>query len=319
MKVVELVVSEECAGERLDRFLAARTEWSRSQLRARIDAGDVLVDGQPPAKAGQPLGAGARVHLTVPPPPPSTAVPEDLHIAVVYEDEHLIVVDKAPGMVVHPSPGHDRGTLVNGLLGRYQALAPGAAEDGRPRPGIVHRLDKDTSGLLVVARTAAARAELMRALAAREVHRRYLAIVHGPNLTDEGTFDTLHGRHPKDRKRFSSRVREGRRAVTHWRVLARSRTLALVECTLETGRTHQIRVHFADSGHPIVRDATYAGRRRAPGSEGAATARLKRQALHAWQLELSHPITGAPMRWKADPPGDLAGLIAALFGDEALL
>ncbi len=314
---IDITVPAEAEGQRLDRFLTSVIELSRSQIRARIDAGDVLIDGARPTKAGQPLLGGEAIAVTIPPPPPTTALPEDIPLDVVYEDQHLVVVNKAADMVVHPSIGHETGTLVNALLHRYGALAEAPlSEDGRPRPGIVHRLDRGTSGVLVVARTQPARERLSAMLAERTIHRHYLAVVHGPNLDDSGTFDTMHGRHPRDRKRFSSRVRTGKRAVTHWQVRARAKYTALVECKLETGRTHQIRVHFADAGHPVVGDDAYAGRRRAPGSEGRALLRMDRQALHAWRLELNHPITGESLSLGALPPDDMAGTITAVFGAE---
>jgi 23S rRNA pseudouridine1911/1915/1917 synthase len=316
---MDITVPAECTGQRLDQFLVKVSGLSRSQITQRIRAGDVHVDGLPAKKAGQRVTGGAKLALVIPPGPSSVAIPESIPLDVVYEDAHLIVVNKSPDMVVHPSPGHESGTLVNALLGRYEALAPDlGTEDGRPRPGIVHRLDRGTSGLLVVARDVQARDGLSAQIAARSVGRRYLAIIHGPKLADEGTFDTLHGRHPRDRKRFTSRVREGRRAVTHWKVLARARTVALVECRLETGRTHQIRVHFADDGHPLVGDTAYAGRRRAPGSEGAALKMLARQALHAWALRFEHPVTGEDLQLHVDPPSDMRGAIEAVFGKDCL-
>lgn len=313
---------EEAAGERLDRFLAAASGLSRSQIGVRVSAGDVLIGGERPSKAGTRLRAGDLIHLTVPPPPPSDAEPEDLPLAVVYEDEHIIVVDKAAAMVTHPSRGHESGTLVNALLHHFGRLAPALPDSdpsSPPRPGIVHRLDRGTSGLLVIARTVAARDGLSAQMAARDIHRTYLAIAHGPNLADEGCFDTLHGRHPRHRTRFTTHVSTGRRAVTNWRVLARARTVLLVRCQLHTGRTHQIRVHLADAGHPLVGDTLYGGRRRAPGSEGAALSRLERQALHAWRLELTHPISGESMEFEAPLPPDMARAVRAVFADAELV
>ena len=313
---MELRVSIDAAGERLDTWLAEAAGMSRSQIGLRIDAGDVLIEGRLPLKAGQKLRGGERISLVVPPPPPSEAAPEALPIDIVYEDAHLVVVNKAADMVVHPSPGHDRGTLVNALVHRYGTLAPDlGAEDGRPRPGIVHRLDRGTSGLLVVARDAPTRDALMAQIAARTVRRQYLAIVHGPKLEDAGTFRTLYGRHPTDRKRFTSRLAEGKVAVTHFSVIARARTVALVLCRLETGRTHQIRVHFADHGHPVAGDTLYGGDRRASGAEGHALAGLTRQALHAWRLAFVHPATGEAIAFEAPLPPDLAELVRSLFGD----
>lgn len=315
-RVLLLEVPPDARGARLDVWLAATAGVSRSQLGLRLLAGDVLLDGRAPNKAGYPLRGGERVRLTLPPPPPTTALPEALPVEVLYEDEHLIVLNKAADMVVHPSPGHDSGTLVNALVHRFGTLAPDlGTEDGRPRPGIVHRLDLGTSGAIVVARTAAARDGLMRAIAAREVSRRYLAVVHGTRLPASGTWRTLHGRDPRHRHRFSSRVSEGREAVTHWEVLARSRAATLIACRLETGRTHQIRMHCADASAPIVGDALYGGERPVTGPEAPALRAIHRQALHALTLAFRHPVSGAPITCHAPPPEDLARLLAALFGE----
>lgn len=316
-KVVACEVSPELQGERLDRALTGLSGLSRSQIIQRVSAGDVTVNGVVVTKAGLKLRTGQKLALTVPPPPPSDAIPQDLPIDVIYEDEHILVVNKAADMVVHPSPGHDSGTLVNALVHRFSLAPDLGTADGRPRPGIVHRLDRGTSGLLVVARTVAARDVLSDRIARRDdFSRRYLAIIFGPKLADTGTWDTLHGRDPKHRRRFSARVREGRRAITHWKVIARARSAALIECTLQTGRTHQIRVHAADAGHPIAGDTLYAGRRAGVGTEGIALRKLDRQALHAWELAFSHPITGVEMTLRAPPPPDLSGSISAVFGVE---
>ena len=300
---------------RLDQFLAEVSELSRSQISQRIDSGDVLVDGSPPTKSGLRLRGGEVIDLRIPPPPSSDAIPQDIPFDVLYEDEELVVVDKPADLVVHPSPGHETGTMVNALLYRYGNLAPDVGtEDGRPRPGIVHRLDLGTSGVMLVARTLAARVALSEQIAMRHVSRRYLALVHGTKLPETGTFETLHGRHPKDRKRFSSRVRQGKVAVTHYRVIARSSTMSLVECALETGRTHQIRVHFSDAGFPLVGDKTYGGRRRTTGRGATSANRLERQALHAWSIAFEHPITHTPLAFHQYPPLDMAEVIYAVFG-----
>jgi len=318
---VQLVVNPDEVGCRLDRYLTERTALSRSQIGLRIRAGDVTINDQPPTKVGHRLQAGDVVSLTIPPPAPSTAIPEDIPLTIVFEDEHLVVIHKPAGMVVHPSPGHHSGTLVNALVHRYGTLAPEATApmDG-PRPGIVHRLDRDTTGLIVVARSVAARDHLSKQFSERSASRRYLAIVHGPRLNDKGTFDTLHGRHHKDRKRFSSKVPKGRQAITHWTVLARANHVALVECALQTGRTHQIRVHFFDHGHPIVGDSTYGGSHRVPGPQGQVLSKLTHQALHAYRLTLTHPITNEEMTFQALPTGAMADAIEHVFGtmDELL-
>ena len=314
-----VIVPRHADRQRLDHFLTEMSGLSRSQIALRYRHGDIEIDGRRPQKSGERLRSGQLVTISVPPPPPSEARPQAIPLDIVYEDEHLVILDKAADMVVHPSPGHDDGTLVNALLHRFGTLAPDlGTEDGLPRPGIVHRLDRGTSGLMVVARTAAARDGLQILIADRHVTRRYLAVVHGPRLADSGTFDTLHGRHPNDRKRFTTRVGEGKNAITHWVVLARSRSLALVECRLKTGRTHQIRVHFADDGHPLAGDTVYGGSRRLPGAEGAVIGTLTRQALHAWKLAFRHPITGAALAFRRLPPPDLLDVITRVFGEDVV-
>jgi 23S rRNA pseudouridine1911/1915/1917 synthase len=296
--------------------LASQLNVSRSQISLRIDAGDVLVDGKRPPKAGVKLRGGETLEVTLPPPPPSEAIPEELPIDVIYSDEHLIVVNKASDMVVHPSPGHESGTLVNALLFHFGELAhyPDDSE-GLLRPGIVHRLDRGTSGLLVVARNAVARKGLALQLSERSMSRRYLALVHGRKIEDTGTYDTLHGRHQKDRRRFSSRVESGKQAITHWRVLGRSASFALVECRLQTGRTHQIRVHFTDHGHAVVGDALYSGVRHLRGPGSRAINALTHQALHAFRLEFTHPVSGDLVTFEAPPPEDFEGVLETLFDD----
>ena len=311
---------QDTSGERLDRFLVTVSELSRSQIGIRIDAGDVTVAGRVVSKAGTKMRGGETITMNVPPPAPSKAVAENIPISIVYQDDHLAVVDKRPDMVVHPSPGHSGGTLVNALLYHFGELAQPRDGDNEAdlRPGIVHRLDRGTSGLLVVARDVPTRDGLAAQFAAHTAGRQYVAIIHGPKLENSGTFDTFHGRNPKHRKRFTSKLNSGRNAVTHWTVLARAKTAALVRCRLKTGRTHQIRVHFSDHGHPVAGDEMYGGCRRSTGSEGAALRKLTRQALHAYQLEYIHPITGEPMRHVAELPSDIKQVVQALFGDDGL-
>jgi 23S rRNA pseudouridine1911/1915/1917 synthase len=283
---------------------------SRSQVKRLLDQGHCTVNDQVcrPAKR---LKANDRVIITVPPPEPDQALPEAIDLAVLYEDEQVIVVDKPPGMVVHPASGHRRGTLVNALLSHCSGLS---GIGGKLRPGIVHRLDKLTSGVMVASKTDEAHISLAEQFARHDVERRYLTVVAG-KLAGSGTFDTRHGRHPKDRKRFSGRVERGRRAVTHYRVLAFLRGASLVEATLETGRTHQVRVHFAEAGHAVLGDPIY-GR---PPRDRVARDRaneLGRQALHARVLGFIHPKTGQPLRFASPPPPDMQRLIAALDLEE---
>jgi 23S rRNA pseudouridine1911/1915/1917 synthase len=314
-------VAEEDVGQRTDVFVSARLkDHSRSQVGRAIQDGRVTVNGAPPSKAGVRLRLDDVVTFTS--EPPRAVVPEaqDLPLGLVHVDDWLVVVDKPPGMVVHPSAGHPDGTMVNALLHHIGELSDvGPAE----RPGIVHRLDKDTSGLLVVARDAATHRALSAALAARDVHRRYIAVLLGRRFDDQGTIETLFGRHPRERLKMSGRVPVGKRACTHWRVLARSDALVLVEIALDTGRTHQIRVHMSEAGHPVIADALY-GRQPPRGGGGrlafehGAVRKMPRQALHAAVLAFAHPQTGQSVRFAAPLPSDMATLIERVFGADGL-
>jgi 23S rRNA pseudouridine1911/1915/1917 synthase len=302
-------------GGRLDRVLAADPGLgvSRSQLGRLVDEARVAVNGRPAVKPGQRVRPGDRVTVEVPPPAPLEAAPEDIPLAVVYEDDAVLVVDKPAGLVVHPAAGHGGGTLVNALLHHAGALAGGDPH----RPGIVHRLDKDTSGLLVVAKTPAARDALAARFKAHDLERVYLALVHGVPAGGRGRIESLIGRHPTDRKRMSGRVARGRGAVTHYAVVrALPGPMALLEVRLETGRTHQIRVHLSERGHPVVGDRTYGGHRPPSGAlppgARAAVAGLGRQFLHASVLGFPHPATGTPLRFTSPLPPDLAAVLAAL-------
>ncbi|MGM0585283.1 MAG: RluA family pseudouridine synthase [Pseudomonadota bacterium] len=336
---VLLTVTGAEAGQRLDKALAALAPpgLSRSRLRALIEDGAVAgPDGQPVRDPRAGVKAGEVWTVSLPVPAPATPQPEAIPLEVVYEDAYLIVVNKPAGMVVHPAPGSPSGTLVNALLHHCAGSLSGVG--GELRPGIVHRIDKDTSGLLVAAKCDAAHQGLAEQFAAHDMERAYLAICWGaPDARDarlmgldgvtaetggwlrvEGRID----RHPGDRKRMAVVRRGGRRAVTHLRVDAVAGPIghpaaARLECRLETGRTHQIRVHLAWMGHPLVGDAVYGrGSRSAPGEIGeAAQAALEgfpRQALHAATLGFSHPVTGEPLRFEADPPEDMTELMAAL-------
>ncbi len=252
--------------------------------------------------------AGAEVVMRPSPPPPSEAIPEDIPLDVLFEDADILVVNKPAGLVVHPAAGHPKGTLVNAILHHLQGERPPGKEP--ERPGIVHRLDKDTSGVMVIAKSVRARDALVERFAKHDIERAYLAIAVG-HPPEKATWETLHGRHPKDRKRFSSRVAKGKRAVTHLRVLERLHGAALVECRLETGRTHQIRVHLADAGHPLLGDPLYGGRPKDPRLRAAAGA-LGRQALHARLLGFVDPITGESRRFEVEAPADFRAALAAL-------
>lgn len=297
---------------RLDHFLAGcDLPLTRSQLRRLIDEGDVTVRGLPVTKPGHKLRPGDEIAVSLHPPREARAVAQDIALTVVHEDRHLIVIDKPPGLVVHPAPGHPDGTLVNALLAHCTDLS---GVGGELRPGIVHRLDKDTSGVMVAAKDDATHVALTDMFERHDLVREYLAVVSPPPRDASGTFSTLHGRHPTDRKRFSSKVVRGKPAITHYRVEERLGAVAvLVRCRLETGRTHQIRVHFADHGSPVVGDQVY-GRRPRGQVLAEPAAALGRQALHAAVLSFVHPITGEALRFETEPPADMQRLVRALKG-----
>jgi len=292
----DFTIAPELAGLRLDQALARlMPEHSRSRIRTWIDAGRVSV-GEETGRAKRKLHGGEQVVVSPLEDPRANAfVAQPLPLSIVYEDEALIVVDKPAGLVVHPGSGNWDGTLANALLHHAPQLAAVA------RAGIVHRLDKDTSGLLVVAKTPTAQTELVRQLQARTVRREYLALVHGL-VTRGGRIDAPLGRHPVRRTSMAV-VAAGKPAITHYEVRERFAACTLLACRLETGRTHQIRVHLATLQHPLVGDRTY-GRRHTLG--------FPRQALHAWRLALVHPVTRGPMQWESPLPGDLAALLASL-------
>ncbi|MEE8528750.1 MAG: 23S rRNA pseudouridine(1911/1915/1917) synthase RluD [Gammaproteobacteria bacterium] len=303
---------EEQAGKRLDQALAELfPDYSRSRIKAWIDAGQVLLDGKPPrprtrVRGGEEVALKAVIESVEVP-----VEPQQLKLDIVFEDADLIVVNKAAGMVTHPGAGNPRDTLQNGLLGHDPTLS------ALPRSGLIHRLDKDTSGLLVVARTVPAVTRLTRAMQSRAIERQYIAVCRGV-MTAGGTIEQPVGRHPVDRTRMAVHER-GRPAVTLYRVVQRYRAHTRCLVRLETGRTHQIRVHFAHLGFPLVGDKTYGGRLAVPRG---ATERLaeslrafRRQALHASRLTLDHPSTGERMEWQVPLPTDLAELVNVLKGD----
>ena len=309
----QAIVPESAAGRRLDAVLAELfPEYSRSRLSAWIKSGDVSVDGAS-IRGRDPVRGGETVTLTAVQETQTHAVAEDIPLDILYEDADVFVIDKPAGLVVHPGAGNPAGTLVNALLHRDPGL------ELLPRAGIVHRLDKDTSGVMVVARNLPAHTALVAQLSAREVHRQYLAIVVGA-LVSGGTANAAIDRHPRDRVRMAVRE-DGKDAVTHYRLRERFRNHTALECRLETGRTHQIRVHMAHLKHPIVGDPLYGGSFKLPKGASdefiAALRGFKRQALHAEVLEFMHPASGEPVRCSAPVPEDMQQLMKLLREDAA--
>jgi 23S rRNA pseudouridine1911/1915/1917 synthase len=325
--VETVVVGEAEAGERLDRVLASHvTALSRTRLKALVQDGRVTVGGRTIRDPGHRVNAGERLTVEVPPPEPAVPEPESIPLAIVHEDDDLIVIDKPPGLVVHPAAGNRSGTLVNALIARCGASLSGIG--GVKRPGIVHRLDKDTTGLMVIAKNDRAHRALAAQFAdhgrAGPLERGYLAFVWGTPDRPRGTIDKSLGRHPRARERMAVRA-DGRHAVTHWEVLERypgidgKPVASLIACRLETGRTHQIRVHLASIGHPLLGDPVYGtGWRtkaaRLPEAARAALQALGRQALHAYLLGVEHPVSGQHLVFRSALPSDLDLLRRSLRG-----
>ena len=305
------------AGQRVDSFLAeAIGNFSRSRLKALIEQGHVTRDGSKLTQPSEPVRAGARYAVTPPPARPALPQPQKIAFTILYEDSDLLVIDKPAGLVVHPAPGNLDGTLVNALLAHCGDSLPGIG--GERRPGIVHRLDKDTSGVMVVAKTEPALAALSAAFATHDLDRAYLALCWGLPNPAAGEIEGAIGRDPRERKRMAVVGHGGKKALTRYRLLAQHQAaLALLECRLATGRTHPIRVHLASAGHPVVGDPVYL--RRIPAVSRALPDALRRrlldfprQALHASRLGFTHPRTGHPLSFTTPPPSDMQALLTLL-------
>ncbi len=309
---IRRLVVPETGIDRLDTWLVQMCEgFSRNRIQGLIDAGFVRIDGEVAIKTSVRPPPGAQVEVFVPPPVPAIPEPEDIPLSVLYEDDDLLALDKPPGLVVHPAPGHNGGTLVNALLHHCPNLS---GIGGVARPGIVHRLDQDTSGVMVVAKSEAAMQRLARAFASHaQIRKTYLAIAHGVPVPQDGRIENLLARHAVNRKKMAIVEERGKRAITNYHTVpngiraGQAVPLSLVECRIETGRTHQIRVHLASLGCPIAGDSVY--------GKSSLDRRLdpppKRQLLHAWRLELAHPITGEALTFEAPIPADFAPLISS--------
>ena len=291
--MTKLTLISDTAGERLDAFLARSVEdLSRSAAQKLMEKGAVTNSGRP-VKKNEKTTEGMTVEVELPDPEPNDVIPQDIPLDVVYEDADVIVINKPVGLVVHPAPGHPDGTLVNALL--YHCGDSLSGINGQLRPGIVHRIDRDTSGLIIAAKNDKAHVALADQLQDHSLARVYEAVVHGNIRDDEGTVDAPIGRHPIDRKKMAIDRKDGRRAVTHWTVLGRYPGYTHIQCRLETGRTHQIRVHMASIGHPLVGDPVYGGNRKSlPGLVG--------QCLHARKLRFIHPATQSPLEVECPLP-----------------
>ena len=305
--ILEHTVTAEEAGNRVDRVLAdAFPDLSRTRIKALIQRGCLTSGGRTVAETSLGVKPGDRLVLAVPPPADSALVPEDIPLAIVHEDEHLLVIDKPAGLVVHPGAGHARGTLVHALLSHCGDSLSGIG--GQARPGIVHRLDKDTSGLMIVAKTDEAHVRLSAALSARRIAREYLAIVRGLMVPPAGDITGAIGRDPRHRKRMAVVPTGGKPALTRYRTQQSwGQSATLLQCSLATGRTHQIRVHMSSKGHPVLGDSLY----------GGASGRMARQALHAASLGFHHPVTDDYLEYRSGPPPDIRSLIAYLNNPEA--
>ncbi|MGH7900923.1 MAG: RluA family pseudouridine synthase [Thermodesulfobacteriota bacterium] len=298
---IELEIPEEFSGQRADLALAGLLkEFSRSQIRRLIDDENILLKGRA-IKPSQRLIAGDSVSITVPPPTPLETLPQDIPISIIYEDQDILVVNKPPGMAVHPGAGIREGTLVNAILYKCRNLS---GIGGKTRPGIVHRLDKNTSGVLIVAKNDFSHRSLVEQFKSRDIEKRYLALVIGNVEGESGSFCSLIGRHPKNRLKMTTKPREGKEAFTNWRVKKRYNVATLIEVDPKTGRTHQIRVQFSENGYPILGDKLYGRRRQGSQAIDNISEKLGRQALHAYSIRFKHPRRDEIMEFKAPIPED---------------
>lgn len=312
MSEPEIITGTTLAPARLDKALAEATGFSRARIQGLIGEGRVDVAGKTVTSAAMKVAEGTPFRIILAAAMPAEALPEDIPLTIAYEDQHLIVVDKPAGMVVHPAVGNVTGTLVNALLHHCRGNLSGI--NGVARPGIVHRIDKDTSGLLVIAKSDAAHEGLAVQFAAHTVHRRYIAVCAGHPSPAQGTINARVGRSDADRKKMTvlpNNSSRGKSAITHYTTLERLDDAAVIECRLETGRTHQVRVHCASIGHPLLGDPAY-GRTPKPLRPVLERLGYARQALHAAELGFVHPLTGENIRFRSDLPADMAELIDQL-------
>lgn len=312
MSASEIITGTITAPTRLDKALAEATGMSRARVQGLIDEGRVDVAGKTASSASMKVAEGTAFRMILAAAMPAEALPEEIPLVIAYEDQHLVVVDKPAGMVVHPAVGNITGTLVNALLHHCRGNLSGI--NGVARPGIVHRIDKDTSGLLVVAKSDAAHEGLAVQFAAHTVHRRYIAVCAGHPSPGEGTIDARIGRSDADRKKMTvlpNNSSRGKTAITHYKVLEKLDEASVIECRLETGRTHQVRVHCASIGHPLLGDPVY-GRTPKPLRPLLERLGFARQALHAAELGFVHPLTGENIRFRSELPADMVELIDQL-------
>ena len=313
MKHIELTYPFDNSPERLDQFISREVpDLTRSAVQRLIDSGMITVNGAT-ARASLKLKGGEQILIEIPPPAPAVPIAEEIPLSILYEDADVIVVNKSAGMSVHPGAGTPDGTLVNALLAHCDDLS---GIGGEIRPGIVHRIDKDTTGVMVVAKNDRSHLELARQFQVHSIKRVYVALVYGSPKEDKGRIESVIGRHPVDRKKMSGSARHGRHAVTHWKVIGRYGAVTAVELRLETGRTHQIRVHLSEAGFPLLGDPVYGGSGRLSGLKDtklrALIRDLGRQALHARTLGFLHPISGQYLEFSTPLPEDMARILEYL-------